>query len=105
MAAAGKKIDVIKLQQELEKAMSDVDWKKINEEMQSTLIQEENNLLKDQKELQVQLKKFQHEHRAKTAEQQRIYKAIIEERLCEKAIQKTKPVKKKVVSAKKIVYI
>ena len=105
MAAAGKKIDVIKLQQELEKAMSDVDWKKINEEMQSTLIQEENNLLKDQKELQVELKKFQHEHRAKTAEQQRIYKAIIEERLCEKAIQKTKPVKKKVVSAKKIVYI
>lgn len=105
MAAAGKKIDVIKLQQELEKAMSDVDWKKINEEMQSSLIQEENNLLKDQKELQVELKKFQHEHRAKTAEQQRIYKAIIEERLCEKAIQKTKPVKKKVVSAKKIVYI
>lgn len=105
MAAAGKKIDVIKLQQELEKAMSDVDWKKINEEMQSSLIQEENNLLKDQKELQMELKKFQHEHRAKTAEQQRIYKAIIEERLCEKAIQKTKPVKKKVVSAKKIVYI
>ena len=105
MAAAGKKIDVIKLQQELQKAMSDVDWKKINEEMQSTLMQEENDLVKDHKELQVELKKFQHEHKAKSAEQQRIYKAIIQERLCEKDIQQTKPIKKKVSSGKKIVYI
>ncbi|HKH62977.1 MAG TPA: M56 family metallopeptidase [Flavitalea sp.] len=105
MAAEGKKIDIIKLQQKLKKAISDVDWKKINEEMQSSLIQEENDLLKDHKTLQLELKKFQQERSTKSAEQQRIYKAIISERLCEKEVQQTKPVKKKITQKKKIVYI
>ena len=106
MASEGKKIDIIKLQQELQKAISDVDWKKINEEMQSSLIQEENDLLKDNKTLQLELKKFQHERRTKSVEHQRIYQAIIHDRLCEKDVQQTRPaVKKKVIQKKKIVYI
>jgi hypothetical protein len=105
MAADGKKIDIIKLQQELKKAISDVDWKKINEEMQSSLIEEENDLLKDHKSLQLELKKFQQERSSKSAEKQRIYKAIISDRLCEKDVQQTKQVKKKITQRKKIVYI
>ena len=105
MAADGKKIDIIKLQQELKKAISDVDWKKINEEMQSSLIEEENDLLKDHKTLQLELKKFQQERSSKSAEKQRIYKAIISDRLCEKDVQQTKQVKKKITQRKKIVYI
>ena len=105
MAADGKKIDIIKLRQELKKAISDVDWKKINEEMQSSLIEEENDLLKDHKTLQLELKKFQQERSSKSAEKQRIYKAIISDRLCEKNVQQTKQVKKKITQRKKIVYI
>jgi beta-lactamase regulating signal transducer with metallopeptidase domain len=105
MSAAGKKIDIIKLQQELKKALGDVDWKKINEEIQSSLIQSENELLKEHSELQVELKKFQHDRNLKLADQQKVYKAIINDRLCEKAVQQARPVKKKAVQKKKIVYI
>lgn len=105
MTASGKKIDIIKLQEELKKAISNVDWKKINEEMQSSQMQVENDLLKEHSNLQSELKKFQRERSVKVAEHQKIYQAIIEERLCEDKIKETKPEKKKVVQKKKIVYI
>jgi hypothetical protein len=85
--------------------MTEVDWKKINEEIQSSLIQEENDLLKDHKNLQLELKKFQHERVSKLAEQQRVYKSIIRDRLLEQDVQQTKPVNKKSNQKKKIVYI
>ena len=96
---------MIKLQQELQKAITEVDWKKINEEIQSSLMQEENDLLKEHKNLQLELKKFQHERASKLAEQQKVYKAIIRDRLCEQDVQQSKPVKKKVTDKKKIVYL
>lgn len=105
MAAAGKKIDIIKLQQELKKAMSDVDWKKVNEEMQASLIQEENDLMKEHSNLRTELQKFQRDRNAKQAQHQKIYQTIIQERLCERQVQDSKPVKKKVIQKKKIVYI
>ncbi len=105
MSAAGKKIDVIKLQQELKKAMSEVDWKKINEEIESSLMQAENELLKEHADLHSELKKFQHQHQAKLAERQRVYKAIIHDRLCEDKQQERKPIKRKIDQKKKIVHI
>jgi hypothetical protein len=105
MSAAGKKIDIIKLQQELKKAMSDVDWKKINEEIESSLMQAENELLKEHSDLHSELKKFQHGRQAKLAERQRIYKAIIQDRLCEDKQKDREPVKRKTTQKKKIVYI
>lgn len=105
MSAAGKKIDIIKLQQELKKAMSDVDWKKINEEIESSLMQAENELLKQHSDLHIELKKFQQDRKTKSVERQKIYKAIIQDRLCEGKNQETKPVQKKAATKKKIVYI
>ena len=101
MAASRKKVDVIKLQQELQKAIGEVDWKKINEEIQSSLMQEENDLLKEHKSLQLELKKFQHDRALKLAEQQKAYKAIIRDRLCEQDVQQAKPVKKKIAQKHK----
>ena len=104
MTAAGKKVDIIKLQEHLQKALGDVDWKKVNEDVQSSLIDAENELVKDHSILRTELKKFQQELTQKKVEQQKIYDAIIHERLCEeKAPVKTE--RKKVVQKKKIVYI
>lgn len=105
MLAEGKKVDVIKLQQELKKAMSDVNWKKINEEIESSLMQAENELLKEHSNLHEDLKKFQQGRQAMLAEQQRIYKAIIQDRLCEDKHEERKPVQRKVSTPKKIVHI
>ncbi|MBC7828486.1 MAG: hypothetical protein H7122_12120 [Chitinophagaceae bacterium] len=105
MTAAGKKIDIVKLQQELKKAMSDVDWKKVNEEMQASLIQAENELMKEHSNLRNELQRFQQDRNIKQARQQKIYKAIIQERLCEEKVQELKPVRKKTAPKKKIVYI
>lgn len=105
MNAAGKKIDIIKLQQQLQKAMMDVDWKKINEEIQSSLIQAENEILEEHTALRADLQKYQQDRSAKSLHQQKIKTTIIEERLCEKESGAAKPVKKKLVQKKKIVYI
>lgn len=105
MSAAGKKVDVVKLQQELKKALADIDWKKINDEMQSSGIEAENELLQEHANLQTELKKFQLDRKLKLADQQKIHRAIIQERLCEGQNQETQPVKKKITSKKKIVYI
>ena len=104
MLKEGKKVDIIKLQGELKKALTDVDWKKINQEMESTLIQAENDLLKDHSFLQAELKKSQQERRAKLGEEQRIYKAIIRDRLCDDQHQEPKPAERK-KAPKKIVQI
>jgi len=105
MTEAGKKIDIIKLQQELKKAITDVDWKKINEEIQSSLIQTENELMREHTSLRKELQKFQEDRTAKLAQQQKIHKAIIQERLCDEKVQETKQIKKKAIPKKKIVYI
>lgn len=105
MSAAGKKIDVIKLQQELKKVMSDVDWKKINEEIQSSLMQAENELLKEHTNLHSEWQRFQQDRSAKIAPQAKIYTEIIQQRLSEMQVRETKPVKKKLPPKKKIVYI
>jgi hypothetical protein len=93
------------LQQELNKALVDVDWKKINEEIQSSLIKTENELLEGHTALRSELQKFQHERAVKLAHQQKIHKAIIQERLCEDKVSEPKPVKQKTAQKKKIVYI
>lgn len=105
MSAAGKKIDVIKLQHELKKAISDVDWKKINEEIQSSLMQAENELLKEHTNLHSEWQRFQQDRSAKIAPQAKIYTEIIQQRLSEMQVRETKPVKKKLPPKKKIVYI
>ncbi|MGZ5133833.1 MAG: M56 family metallopeptidase, partial [Flavitalea sp.] len=105
MTAAGKKIDIIKLQQELKKAMTDVDWKKIHEEMQASLIDAENQLMQEHSSLRTELQKYQKDRTVKQAERQRIHQAIIQEHLCEEKIKESKPVNKKTMHKKKIVYI
>ena len=65
MSAAGKKIDIINFRQKLKKAMTDVDWKKINEEMQSSLIDEENELMQENSSLRTELHKFQQDRNAR----------------------------------------
>jgi len=104
MIAAGKKIDILKLQQELKKAMTDVDWKKINEEMHSSLIEAENELLCENTGLGKELQSFQKEHMAKVKQQQKIHNAIIQEHLSKNKIQESQ-IKKKIAHKKKIVHI
>jgi beta-lactamase regulating signal transducer with metallopeptidase domain len=103
--SSGKKIDIIKLQQELKKAMEDLDWKKINEEVQSHLVVEENELMEKQSLLQAELLKFYQQRKAQLEDKERLQKAIIHDRLCDEKDQIEKPVKKKQVQKKKIVYI
>lgn len=105
MNAAGKKIDILKLQQQLQKAMGDVDWKKINEEVQSSLIRAENEILQEHTAIRAELQKYQQDRSTKSLQQQKIKTTIIEERLCEQESGAIKPVKKKPAQKKKIVYI
>jgi beta-lactamase regulating signal transducer with metallopeptidase domain len=105
MNASGKNVDIIKLQRELKKALEDVDWKKINEEMQSSLIHAENELLQENTTLQNNLQKFQKDRMAKLEQKRKIEKTILQEHLCEEKATTEKPVKKKTVRAKKIIYI
>jgi hypothetical protein len=68
-------------------------------------MQAENELLKEHSNLHAELKKFQQGRQAKLAEQQRIYKAIIQDRLCEDKHEERKPVQRKISTRKKIVHI
>jgi bla regulator protein blaR1 len=105
LSSNGRKTDIIQLKEQMKKALMEVDWKKVNDERQSSLIEEENELIQEHTSLRKELQKFQQDRSAKHAEQQRIYKAIIEERLCQDNVENEKPVKKRVTMKKKVVHI
>ena len=83
--------------------MADVDWKKVNEEMQSSLIETENELLQEHSNLRTELQKFQQDHTAKSRTTKGLH-TIVQERLCKKK-QRKPNLKEKVSQTKKIVYI
>lgn len=85
--------------------MSDIDWKKINEDIQYSLIKAKNELIQEQSTLRSTMQKFQQDRSTKLLEQQQLHEAIIHERLCEEKIQEAKPIKKKIAQKKKTVYI
>ena len=105
MTAAGKKIDIIKLQKELKKAMEEIDWKKIHEEMQSSLIDADNQLMQQHDLLRSELQKYQKEHARQQANNEKIYEAIIQDRLCGDKVKEPTQINKKSQPKKKIVHI
>ena len=85
--ASGKKVDIIKLQKEIKKAMAEVDFKKINDEMQSSLIQAENELLKEHSALRKELQEFQKDRSVKSESHNKLRATIVNDRLCEEKAQ------------------
>ena len=85
--ASGKKVDIIKLQKEIKKAMAEVDFKKINDEMQSSLIQAENELLKEHSTLRKELQEFQKDRSVKAETHNKLRATIVNDRLCEEKAQ------------------
>jgi len=87
---SGKKVDIVKLQNELKKALSDVDWKKINEETQALTLSAEE-ILKDQQVLRGQLQTFQKDRIVRQEKAKKAQDIILMDRLQ----QTTDEVKKK----------
>ena len=85
--ASGKKVDIIKLQKEIKKAMAEVDFKKIHDEMQSSLIQAENELLKEHSTLRKELQEFQKDRSVKAETHNKLRATIVNDRLCEEKAQ------------------
>jgi beta-lactamase regulating signal transducer with metallopeptidase domain len=79
----GQNIDLLKLQAELKKAISDIDWKKINEEMESSLDAATDAMTETQEELRRQLTEFNEQRAEKQKQLKKTREKIVEERINE----------------------
>jgi beta-lactamase regulating signal transducer with metallopeptidase domain len=76
------KIDIVKLQQEIEKAVKEVDWKKLDEETQAALLSEED-LAKYQEAYRVQLGNYQQERARKQEQIKNAQQQVLLDRLAQ----------------------
>jgi hypothetical protein len=109
MKASGKKLDVVKLQKELIKALEVVDWKKINDDAESNLDESSRELINHQFVFRTQLEKYQNDRTIQQEKLKKAQQAIIQDRLEEKSEElkneENSNRKSSTSSKKKIVYI
>jgi hypothetical protein len=105
--AEGKKLDILKLHKELMKAIENVDWKKVNADVQSSLSSAEDELLQDHEELRMQVEKHQKERVITPQKLKKTEENIIRSRLEEQECIKENNLKNKneLKSKKKVIYI
>jgi beta-lactamase regulating signal transducer with metallopeptidase domain len=79
----GKKLNIVELQQELKKAIAEVDWEKVNEEVESSLMMAQTELLQQHTELRKQLEQFQQQRIVDKEKRKKVKDQILQDRLCE----------------------
>jgi beta-lactamase regulating signal transducer with metallopeptidase domain len=87
------KVDIIKLQKDLEKALREVDWKKVDEEAQAALLAEED-LVKQQEAYRIQLGNYQQDRARKQEKIKQAQQQVLLDRLAQHEKLKSAEVEK-----------
>lgn len=84
--STNQQLDLARLQQELKKALADVDWNRVNEQVELTE-QREGQRLCEQQALREQMKHYQEARKATQEKMQRLRQMIVEQHLSEMQLQ------------------
>ncbi len=83
LGGSGKKVDVVKLQRELQKAFKEINWNKVNEDVQGSFQVAEEEISKNQDAWRQKLEAYQHARAKKQADIGQLQQQIVEQRLME----------------------